>query len=144
MARKTITVTTDTGRDAGKVFVIREMSASQAEKWAMRSFFAIAKSGKNAIKEALNFDFEGVDWQSRATIAEVAAIGMNIFGAMDYDLAEPLLDEMFSCVSIMPDPKTPSVVRALIDDDIEEISTRLFLRKEIFKLHVDFFTAAAA
>lgn len=144
MARKTATITIDTGRDAGKAFLLKEMPASQAERWATRAFLAIAKSGKNAIKDALQFDFENADWQSKASIAEVAAIGFNIFGAMDYDLAEPLLNEMFNCVSIIPDPTRPNVVRALIEDDIEDISTRLLLRKEIFKLHVDFFTSAAA
>lgn len=143
MARKESTVTIDSGRDAGKVFTLKEMPASQAERWAARAFFAIAKSGKNAIKDALNFDFSAADWQSQATIAEVAAIGINIFGAMDYELAEPLLDEMFQCIKIMPDPKNPKVTRALIEDDIEDVSTRLLLRREIFKLHVDFFTIAA-
>lgn len=144
MARKVLQVQIDAGRDAGKSFVITEMSALAAEKWAFRAFLAVARSGKNAIKDALSFDFGAADWQSMATISEVAAIGMNIFGAMEYAEAEPLLADMFSCIKIMPDPTKPMVTRPLIDDDIEDVSTRVYLRKEVFKLHVDFFTAAAA
>lgn len=50
---------------------------------------------------------------------------------------------MFECITIIPDPSKPNVTRALIEDDIEEVATRLKLRIEIFKLHVDFFTAVS-
>ena len=55
---------------------------------------------------------------------------------------EPLMDEMFRCIEICPDPSKPGVVRSLIDDDIEEMSTILRLRMEVFQLHVDFSIAA--
>ena len=35
------------------------------------------------------------------------------------------------------------VTRALVEDDIEEVATRLSLRKDILSLHIDFFTAVA-
>jgi hypothetical protein len=144
MARKIATVVISGGRDDGKTFILKEMPASQTEKWATRAFLAIARSGSSAIKDALNFDFDEANWQSKATICEVATHGISIFGAMDFKEAEPLLDEMFSCITLMPDPSKPMVTRSLIEDDIEDVTTRLTLRKEIFKLHVDFFTAAAA
>ncbi|MNL82434.1 hypothetical protein D3C87_2098140 [compost metagenome] len=44
------------------------------------------------------------------------------------------------CVQIQP---SPSVVRPLIDDDIEEVATLFHLRKQVLGLHMDFSTAAA-
>ena len=48
---------------------------------------------------------------------------------------------MFACVKIKPDAAHRNVVRDLVDDDIEEISTRLTLRAEVMKLHTDFLRA---
>jgi hypothetical protein len=76
---------------------------------------------------------------AQAGLAGIAALGVNALSKLSFDAAKPLLDEMFDCVQIQPSPK---VVRALVDDDIEDVSTRLVLRREIFKLHIDFFTDA--
>ena len=43
----------------------------------------------------------------------------------------------------MPDPSKPHVVRNLIEEDIEEITTRLKLRGEVWKLHTGFLKAVA-
>jgi hypothetical protein len=128
MARKVLTVTIPhEGRDKGKVFIVTEMPATQAEKWAARAFFAIAKS-----------DVEIPDDISGTGMAGIAALGIRAFGKMDFNDAEPLLDEMFQCIKIMPDPMKPEVVRGLIEDDIEEVRTRYELRKETIKLHINF------
>jgi hypothetical protein len=133
MARKTLTVTIDAdGRDQDKAFLIKEMPAAQAEKWAARAFLALAKSGVQ-IPENL----------ASAGLAGIAALGIKALGGMAFEDAEPLLDEMFQCISIIPDPSRPGVVRALIEDDIEEVATRLRLRKEVFSLHTSFFSSAA-
>ncbi|EBP8102013.1 hypothetical protein AOS06_03795 [Salmonella enterica] len=58
--------------------------------------------------------------------------------------ARPLLDEMMECIQFVPDPKNRGIRRPLIEDDIEEITTRLNLRAEVFRLHVDFFSPAAS
>ena len=50
---------------------------------------------------------------------------------------------MMACVQIQPNPAKPEVVRGLVSDDIEEVITRLQLRKAVFDLHVDFSQAAA-
>jgi hypothetical protein len=59
-------------------------------------------------------------------------------------VAEPLLDELLTCVEFMPDPARPEVVRSLIDDDIEEVATIFKLQKEVLALHVDFLKGASA
>jgi len=131
MARKKSTVTIDAeGRDKGKVFVITELSAYAAEEWAGRALFAM-----------LNAGVEIPDNIAGAGLAGVAALGLGSLTKLSFDAAKPLLDEMMACVQIQPSPK---VVRALIDDDIEEVSTLLTLRKEVFNLHLSFFTAGAA
>ena len=133
MARKTATVTIEAeGRDLGKVFLLREMPASQAEKWAARAFLAMARSGID-----IPDDLAG------AGLAGIAAVGLKAIGGLGFAEAEPLMDEMFACIQIIPDPVRPAVVRALVESDTEEISTRLRLRKEVFGLHVDFSGLAA-
>ncbi|MEF3068043.1 hypothetical protein [Pandoraea apista] len=118
------------GRDFGKVFVITEMSAAAAEEWAGRALFAM-----------LNAGVEIPDNIAGAGLAGVASLGIEALSRVTFDAAKPLLDEMFSCVQIQPSPK---VTRALIEDDIEEVATRLRLRKEVWNLHVDFSTAAGS
>ena len=132
MARKELFYTETAGRDAGKVFYIREMSAAQAEWWAIRAGMAMARSGVDLPE---NFADMG--------IAAMAGTGLKMVSQIPPVEAKPLLDELMECVQCVPDASNQNVKRRLIDDDIEEIATRLKLRAEVFKLHVDFFQAAA-
>lgn len=134
--RKTNTVIVEAeGRDKGKMFTLTEMPPSQAEKWAFRALLALAKSG-----------VEVPDDIASAGLAGVARLGIKAFSGLHYEDAEPLLDEMFAMVSYVPDPTKPAIKRGfggvgpLIEDDIEEVQTRLLLRKELFALHLNFFT----
>lgn len=125
--RKELDVTiTDLGRDQGKVFHLKEMPASRAEKWAMRALMLVARANAD-LGELAGMGMQGI-----------AMLGIQSIMKIDFEDAEPLLDEMMECVSIKPDPKNPNVIRNLIDDDIEEIGTRIFLRQKIIELHVGF------
>lgn len=132
MARRVrdIAITAE-GRDAGKVFRVTEMSASAAEKWAARAFLALARSGIDIPADI-----------AQTGLAGIATLGMRAFGSMSFADAEPLLDEMMGCVSRIVDPAKPIYARALIEDDIEEVATRLQLRLEVWKLHTELFTIA--
>lgn len=136
MARKTLEVRiTDEGRDQGKVFVLTEMPASQAEKWGMRVLCILLGSGVQVPPDLAN-----------AGMAGVAMIGFaNLLrgGVLEFPQLEPLLDQMMTCVSMRPDPAHPEIVRPLIEEDIDEIPTRLRLRAEVFALHTGFSSAAA-
>jgi hypothetical protein len=133
MARAVTNYTvTDDGRDKGKIFVLTEMSASRAESWAMRAILALM-GGNVEVPEG----FESMG------MAGMAEVGLRALGGLRWDIAEPLLAEMWACVQIMPDPSKPHVVRALIEEDIEEIATRLRLRTEVWKLHTGFLRAVA-
>lgn len=128
MARRILTVQIeDAGRDKGKVFIITEMPATQAEKWAIRAFLAMGRSGIELP--------EGIE---HTGFAGIAKLGLSLVCKVPFDDAESLMDEMFSCVQVQPNPANPAIVRPLVEDDIEEIQTRLKLRAEVFKLHANF------
>lgn len=126
--RKTLIVTIDAeGRDKGRVYKITEMPATRAEKWAMRAFLGMARAGIEVPEDIAS-----------AGLAGIAMLGIRAVGSMQFDDAESLMDEMFGCIQYIPDPRNQDVVRNLIEDDIEEIGTRIRLRKEVFGLHVSF------
>ena len=127
-------LTEEAGRDKGKIFVVKEAPAAQAERWATRALLLLARSGVD-----MPDNVEGTGW------AGIAFMGYQALTKINYDEVQPLLDEMWSCVSIRPDPKHPEVVRSLFwggpdgeGADLEEISTMMLLRKEVFELHSGF------
>ena len=132
MARKTSGYTATDGRDQGKRFLITEMGASQGEAWAARALLALMANNAE-IPE--NFEELGM--------AGLAELGLRALSSLRWEVLSPLLEEMMACVQIIPDPKKAQVVRPLIEDDIEEISTRLSLRKEWWSLHMGFLFAVA-
>lgn len=134
MARKVVNYTvTDKGRDNGKKFVLTEMTAAQAEAWAFRAILALM-AGNVDIPE--NFQEMGM--------AGLAEMGLRALSGLRWEVAEPLLNEMFGCVQFMPDPSKTHVVRPLVESDIEEVKTRIALRMEVWKLHTDFLQAAGS
>lgn len=115
------------GRDEGKIFVLKEMSATQAEDWAMRALLALTNAGADI-----------PDGAEGAGMAGLAVMGIQALAGLKYADVKPLMDEMFTCVQIQPNPRDPNLVRALVEDDIEEVATRLQLRKAILELHMGF------
>lgn len=122
-------------RDDGKTFILTEMFASKAEKWAWRLFLAV-KGTTASVPEEI----------AALGMVAVAIRGLNSFLAADvkFELIEPLLDEMFECVKMIRDPRYPDVATALADDDIEEVQTRAWLRSEVLRLHTNFSLVDAA
>lgn len=133
MARSTLIYTVnDENRDRGKTFVLTELPASQAEAWAMRALLALMAGGVNM-----------PDGFEKLGMAAMAELGIKALSGLQWQIAKPLLDEMWECVRIMPDPKNAKIIRNLIEEDIEEISTRVKLRAEVWKLHAGFLKAVA-
>lgn len=129
--RRTLTYTvTAEGRDKGKAFLLTEFPASRSEKWAIRALLALGKAGVE-VGDALTSGMQGL-----------ARLGYDVLTRADYEDIAPLLDEMMECVQSIPNPANQNVVRGLIEDDIFEVATRMFLRMEVFKLHVGFSWAA--
>lgn len=133
MARRTKVLKIDAkNRDHGKQFLITEMDAEAAEWWAFRVMQAAIK-GNPDIGEMASVD-------SGTPMLEMARMGFAAIGGLPPEDAKPLLAQMMECVKVLlPDGKTTR--NLLSGDEIEEISTRVLLRKEVFMLHTDFFTA---
>lgn len=128
MARRTkVYVVESEGRDKGKHFLLTEMSAAQGEDWAARVLTGMAQGGAEVPANVLAAGMQGI-----------ASFGLLSVLKMPIEMARPLLAEMMACVQIIPDPSRPQVARPLVDDDIEEISTRFKLRQEVFELIAGF------
>jgi hypothetical protein len=132
MRKSEVFVATE-GRDKSKRFLITEMPALKAERWAIRALMALARSGVEIPDDAKG-----------AGMAALAHAGLKALHSMTFDEVQPLLDEMWSCVQVIPNPQLPEFVRPLVmheaeGDDLEEISTIWTLRERIFRLHTDFF-----
>ena len=125
MARKESTFIADSGRDKGKQYLITEMSATQAESWAIKALLAVGNAGIEIPEEIATQGMAGL----------LAVSYMNLL-KIPFESAKPLLDEMMTCVQYVP---SANLKRPLIEDDIEEVSTRLQLRKAVWNLHMDFF-----
>jgi len=141
MARASKLVTIDAAnRDRGKVFLVTEMPPRQSEKWATRALLAVSRSNSSLGAEAGELADSGM--------AGLAAIGFRALSSLEFEDAEPLLDEMLSCVSFVPDPsKIDQLTQRplcfpVAPDDIEEVSTLLALRSEVIEIHTGFSPAA--
>lgn len=128
MALKTITVTIHEGRDAGKVFRITEIPAKKAENWILRAVFGLGRAGVEIPPEILTL--------GAAPIAFAIATQVN---KLPSRLGVRLADELMQSVLRVED----TIDRSLVDLDIEDLSTRLRLKKEVLKLTFGFFVPAA-
>jgi hypothetical protein len=127
MARQQVVVTIEReGRDQGKQFEITEMSAFQAEWWAARLLMALAR-GNVDVPEG----FFNMGWQA------IAVLGIKGIAGLQENEARPLLNEMMACVRRMRGTAAPQPY-ALIEDDIEDVSTLFQLREAWMNLHLGF------
>lgn len=130
MARRTEYVTIDNeNRDKGKTYLITEMPASQAEMWAIKAMLAIGDKVQVP---------EGATDLGMAGLASVMLSNSSALLGASFESVQDLMDEMFGCIKMCPNPNDKSVTRHLIEDDIEEITTRIKLRSRVLALHLDF------
>lgn len=130
--QKVVTIPDDPdNRDRGKAFIITEMPATKAERWAMRALLAVAHSGVDIPVELVNGGMQAL-----------AIVGIRALTSISFDDAEPLMNEAMTCVKLVPDPiGNPEVHRALIEGDVEEVSTLIMLKREVIDLHLGFSSA---
>ena len=120
------------GRDAGKVFRITPMPAWVAEKWAWRAMSVLARSGTDV-----------PPMEAMSNLLVLAAYGLEALMKAKFEEAEPLLDEMLTCVQIVPDPvANPTIARSDIHRDVQELGTILWLRDKVLEAHTGFSVAA--
>ena len=74
-------------------------------------------------------------------VEAIAAAGLGVVMKCllraDPDKIKPLWDEMRECWALVLDNGMP---RKLVEEDIAEIGTLVFLRMKTIELHLDFFT----
>lgn len=122
------------GRDKGKTYLITEFDADKGERFAAKVFFAILNAGLRL-----------PDNLEKTAMENIALIGFDaICGALarvKFEDVAPIFDEMMEGIEFMPDISKPELSRKLLPDDIEEISTRLMLRKEVWNINTSFLPA---
>lgn len=137
MARKdkTVIITVD-GRDKGKQFIITELPADQAERWAIRLLLALTRAGAMLPDGALDAGMAGL----ARTVGASMVVGLRAIAGLRFEDAEPLLAVMMGCVQYKP-PTAGIPPQPIFDGEgsqIEEVTTRLRLRMEVLQLHLNF------
>lgn len=125
--RKEITITLD-DRGNPLTFKIREMSATHLESWLMRALLLLAG----------NVDMDGVQDMDKAG-KFLLANGLKGLANVEYEKAQPLLDELLSCCSRVVDGMEQKCTPATVDGFIQDVKTLFNLRVEALKLNLDFF-----
>jgi hypothetical protein len=128
MARKTIEKTfVDRGNEL--TFRIEEMSAMQLQRWIGRAL--------PILSPVLGLEADDLGGVASMLLDREGLI--KLIGGLDYDKAEPLLNDMLRCcsrltgnnVAIRCDPST-------VDGYIEDVKTLFFLQVEAIKLNLGF------
>jgi hypothetical protein len=131
MSRKIITysVSDEKSRDFGKSFELTEMSAYQCERWCLKAIRGIIKAGFNVPDEFQDFPAQAL-----------IAMGISSFLAIDEFTQSELMIQMLDTVKIKSSKDSTFSPRPLLSngDDIDEVSTLVNLRKEFFKLNLNF------
>lgn len=135
MARKSVEVPKKgdpplDARDAGKVFIITEMSAWDAEAWGEQVYGAMVRAGLKPLQPGM-----------LSGMAAISVYGISAFMAAPWPEVKPLLAEMIDKCVTKKEEAFP-LGRPLTLDDVEEVATILRLREEALKLHTDFSVAA--
>lgn len=118
-----------TNRDAGKLFIVTEMPAVQAERWASRLIVLLSEAGADVP--------EGWEPGSQS-LAELLKLGAPFIKV----LQDPSLEEWWGCVKYQHRPN--QMPQAIVFNDrcqIEEVSTVGALRMKVLELHTGFFSA---
>lgn len=119
------------------------MSADQAERWALRLFFALANAGTKLPEGSVNAGMAGL----ANTLQGLLVQGLAALQGLKYTDVGPLLDEMMHCVKFRPpggnaDGSLDQQLFPGESSQIEEVATRLKLRWELLELHLGFSLAA--
>lgn len=133
MARKEIVVKIQ-DRDQELTFKVKEMPAVRLQKWIIRAVGLILSSG---------VDLPGENDLQRAG-AYLAEHGLAVLGNIDFEEAEPLLDEMLGCCSRLVEKVEERCTPDSLDNYVQDVTTLFKLHLEAFKLNLGFFAQGAA
>lgn len=135
MARETRIITIDRpGRDVGKTFRITEMPASKLERWCARVIAAVFAGNVPADTLAVS---------NVSSAAAISTMLNKVLTSLDWQVLEPLYNELLECVEVIPQPDKPQGALKLtptnVDNFIEEVPTLVRLRMEVIELNLGFF-----
>jgi len=126
----------DNNRDFNKTFVITEMSAFDAESFAIKLGLLLLSNNPE-----LPSDLTQKIQNNDLSMQDIAHYGFRLLQGLNYDAIKPVLDDLMKCVQIIVDKKS-GIRRALVNEDIEEVKTIITLRKMVIGLHVNFLDTA--
>lgn len=121
--------------DGGKQlsFEIRQMPATRLESWVLRAALVLARAGVECDEGA------GIE----ELIGAIVANPTKVIGALQYDAARPLYDELLGCCYKIDGAMTTQVNTETADAYISDFKTLMRLRIEAFKINFDFFSTGA-
>lgn len=133
MARKEISFIATDGRDAGKEFVITEMSAWDADSLAQDIFRAMGDSNYSSIPADV----------IAMGCAGLATVGLSVISASSPEVARQLRDRLMSTVDIIITSEGQRQQRKVNGSlDFEEVSTIRSLLDKVFEINFNFLTIA--
>lgn len=146
MPRKDLRVQIETeGRDFGKIFVLREMPADQAERWFYRFVLALANAGAKVPEEILFAGAAGFA-DLMPSLRNSLVVSIRALQGLAYAEVLPLLEEMKPFIRYQPPGTPPPPEQEIfpgVNSQIDEVSTWIKLRFELIQLHVGFSLAGA-
>ena len=126
MARRTETVTIEgdpkVNRDAGKTFLLTEMSAWDATMFGAKALLLLTNSGATVPDPT-------------SGMAGLAVAGLQALEKLTFPQLKPLLEEMILCAQYVHKPGHPPQDAR---ENIEEVSTYMTLFRAAFVLHTGF------
>lgn len=135
-------VVNDRGRELA--FVVREMPATKLESFIVRAGLLIAGAGLadgmlGGKKPDEPLDAAHVMQAARKIVTQGGDL-LRALGAVEYEKARPLLDELLACCT--PADAVAPLTPETADGVIEDVRTLFTLRKEALALNFDFFASA--
>ncbi len=146
MAIKTKEVAITEGSDAGKTFIVSQMSLLAGDSWANRAALAVMRSGVD-VSALKGMTVQDGKFVGMLDIANVISVILKALGGVDERTAQSLLDELLGVIKVkLPDGTTRAIVLPKEDDagrigDITCIKTLWKLRVEAIKVNLDFLMA---
>ena len=130
-------VLNDRGRELK--FKIKEMSALQLERWIVKAGLLLAGSG---ILDATMASGDAGDVIAKAGKV-ISNEGLSALTKLDFDKAEPLLDDLLGCCSHIAEGGVETrLTSGIVDGIVEDVRTLFQLRKEALALNLGFFVNA--
>ena len=146
MAIKTKEVHITEGSDAGKTFVVSQMSLLAGDAWANRAALAVMRSGVD-VSSLKGMSVKDGKFTGMLDIASVINVVLKALGGIEESTAQGLLNELLNVIKVkLPDGSTRAIVLPKEEaagriGDITCISTLWKLRIEAIKVNLDFLMA---